>query len=134
MPFLQNQEMSKAKAMKSRYRRISLVLLFVVALTIPLYAQMKIEKTEPVANSTNHIPPPQIQIWFNEAPVYGFTKINLAGPTGGVKLATLVFDGKSVSAAVVGVLANGAYVATWRSVGNAGHVQRGQFKFAVKTK
>jgi methionine-rich copper-binding protein CopC len=134
MPFMQNPEMSKGKAMKSRYRRISLVLLFVVAFTNPLHAQMKIEKTEPAANSMNNTPPKQIQIWFSEAPVYAFTKINLTGPIGGMKLAALVFDGKSVSAAVVGVLPDGAYVATWQSVGNNGHVQRGQFKFSVKTK
>ena len=126
--------MSKDKAIKSRYRRISLVLLFVVAFTIPLHAQMKIEKTEPAANSMNNTPPQQIQIWFNEAPVYAFTRINLTGPIGGVKLAALVFDGQSVSAAVVGVLPDGAYVATWQSVGSNGHVQRGQFKFSVKTK
>jgi methionine-rich copper-binding protein CopC len=134
MPFRQNPEMSKDKAMKSRYRRISLVLLFVVAFTIPLHAQMKIEKTEPAANSMNSTPPQQIQIWFNEAPVYAFTKINLTGPIGVVKLAALVFDGRSVSAAVVGVLPDGSYVATWQSVGNNGRVQRGQFRFSVKTK
>ena len=120
--------------MKSPYTRISSVLLFVVAFAIPLHAQMKIEKTEPAANSMNSIPPTQIQIWFNEAPVYGLTKINLNGPIGGVKLAALVFDGKSVSAAVVGVLPDGSYVATWQSVGNNGRVQRGQFRFSVKTK
>ena len=120
--------------MKSRHRGIRLVLLFLVAFTIPLHAQMKIEKSEPVANSMNSTAPRQIQIWFNEAPVYGFMKINLNGPTGGVKLAALVFDGRSVSAAVVGVLPDGAYVATWQSAGTAGRIQRGQFKFAVKTK
>lgn len=131
---MQNPEMSEGKAMTSRYRRIRLVLLFVVASTIPLYAQMKIEKTEPAANSMNSTPPRQIQIWFNEAPVYGLTKINLTGPGGGVKLAALVFDGKSVSATVVGVLPDGAYTATWQTAGNAGRLQRGQFKFTVKTK
>jgi methionine-rich copper-binding protein CopC len=120
--------------MKSRYRRTGSVLLFLVTFSIPLHAQMKIEKTEPAANSMNTTPPTQIQIWFNEAPVFGFTKINLNGPTGGVKLAALVFDGKSVSAAVVGVLPDGAYIATWQSAGTAGRIQRGQFKFVVKTK
>jgi len=131
---MQNPEMSKGKAMQTRYRRISIVLLFLASFIIPLHAQMKIQKTEPAANSMNNTPPKQIQIWFNEAPVYAFTKINVTGPIGGVKLAALVFDGQSVSAAVVGVLPDGAYVATWQSGGNNGHVQRGQFKFAVKTK
>jgi methionine-rich copper-binding protein CopC len=120
--------------MKSRYRGAGLAFLFVIAFALPLHAQMKIEKTEPAANSMNSIPPTQIQIWFNEAPVYGLTKINLNGPIGGVKLAALVFDGKSVSAAVVGVLPDGAYIATWQSAGDGGHIQRGKFRFAVKTK
>src|SRR5262249_29689225 len=132
MSFMQNPEISKGKAMKPRYRRISVVLLFVVTFTIPLHAQMKIEKSEPAANSMNNTSPKQNQIWFNEAPVYAFTKINVTGPIGGVKLTALVFDGQSVSAAVVGVLPDGAYVATWQSVGHNGRVQRGQFKFSVK--
>jgi methionine-rich copper-binding protein CopC len=134
MPFMQNPLMFKEKALRSRYRPVGLVLLLVVAFTVPLHAQMKIEKTEPAANSMNSTSPRQIQIWFNGAPAYGLTKINLTGPTGGVKLAALVFDGKSVSAAVVGVLPDGAYVATWQSAANGGRLQRGQFKFAVKTR
>jgi len=120
--------------MKSPYTRISSVLLFVVAFAIPLHAQMKIESTDPAANSMNNIAPRQIQISFNEAPIFGLTKINLTGPTGGVKLAALVFDGKSVSAAVVGVLPDGTYIATWQSAGNNRQVRRGQFRFTVKTR
>ena len=120
--------------MKSRYRRISLVLLLAVGFSIPLHAQMKVEKTEPAANSTNDVSPSQIQIRFTEMPAYGLTKINLNGPTGPIKLAALVFDGKSVSAAIVGVLPDGAYVATWQSTGSNARVQRGQFRFIVKTK
>jgi methionine-rich copper-binding protein CopC len=120
--------------MKTLYKGIRFVLLFVVAFTIPVYAQVKIEKTEPAANSMNNTSPRQIQIWFNESPVLGLTRINLTGPTGGVKLAAPVFDGRSVSAAVVGVLPDGAYVATWQAAGNSGRVQRGQFRFAVKTR
>lgn len=120
--------------MKSRYRRISLVLLLAVSFTIPLHAQMKIETSEPVANSMNNVSPSQIQIRFTEMPTYGLTKINLTGPAGAIKLAALVFDGKSVSAAIVGVLPDGAYVATWQSAGSNSRVQRGQFRFLVKTK
>jgi methionine-rich copper-binding protein CopC len=134
MSLRQNPEMSKGNAMKTIYKGTSFVLLFVVAFTIQVYAQVKIEKTEPAPNSMNNTPPRQIQIWFNEAPVLGFTRINLTGPAGGVKLAAPVFDGKSVSAAVVGVLPDGAYVATWQSAGINGRVQRGQFRFAVKTR
>jgi len=120
--------------MKSPYVRLGVVLLCVVAFTIPLHAQMKIEKSEPASNSMNIIAPRQIQISFNEAPVLGFTKINLIGPTGAVKLAALVFDGKSVSAAVVGALPDGTYLATWQSAGNNRRALRGQFKFVVKTR
>jgi hypothetical protein len=44
---MQNPEMSAGKAMKAQYRPIRLILVFDVAFTIPLYAQLKIEKTEP---------------------------------------------------------------------------------------
>ena len=119
--------------MKSLSARIGSFLLIAVALTAPLYAQFKLEKTEPAANSTNDSAPKQIQIWFNEAPINNTVKINLTGPHGLVKLASLVINGSSISAAVVGTLPDGAYLVSWQSAGEAGHVQRGQFKFIVKT-
>jgi methionine-rich copper-binding protein CopC len=120
--------------MKSRYGRIGSALLFAVLFTIPLHAQMKIEKTEPAANSTNATSPSQIQIRFNEMPVYGTTKIDLIGPAGAMKLSALVFDSNAVSASVIGVLPDGAYVARWQSAAAGGRVQRGQFRFVVKTR
>jgi methionine-rich copper-binding protein CopC len=43
-------------------------------------------------------------------------------------------DGKSISAGVAGTLQDGAYTAAWQSAGDDGHVQKGDFKFTLKTK
>ena len=119
--------------MKSLSGWACLVLALAAAITIPLYAQTKVERTEPPANSTNQIAPKQIQVWFSEALPATGTMLKLAGPRGAVKLALPVVDGTSISATVVGDLPDGAYLATWQWAGN-GRVQRGQFKFIVKSK
>src|SRR5579884_2281185 len=118
MSFMQNPGMLRGRAMKSRSGCPGLALLFAVLFTAPLHAQMKIEKTEPAANSTTATSPSQIQIRFNEMPVYGTTKIDLIGPVGAMKLSALVFDGNTVSASVIGVLPDGAYVVRWQTAGN----------------
>ncbi|HLH32684.1 MAG TPA: copper resistance protein CopC [Terriglobia bacterium] len=121
--------------MKSLAGHVICILLFAIVAGAPLYAQAKIEKTEPVANSTISAAPRQIQIWFTDAPVaIKAIKLNLIGPLGPVKLAIPVTDGRSVSAAVVGSLPDGTYVATWQSAGIEKRVQRGQFRFTVKTR
>jgi methionine-rich copper-binding protein CopC len=120
--------------MKSLPGRVGSVLLLAIVFSVPLGAQLKIEKTEPPANSTNNFAPKQIQVWFKDAQVVRTAKINLTGPAGLVKLAIPVSDGRSISASVVGGIPDGAYVATWQSVSNDGRVQRGQFRFIVKTR
>jgi methionine-rich copper-binding protein CopC len=109
-------------------------LLLALVFSVPLRAQLKVEKTEPPANSTTNIAPKQIQVWFKESPVIRATRITLMGPAGVVKLAIPVTDGSSISASIVGLLPDGAYVATWQSAGIDGRVQRGQFRFIVKTR
>ena len=119
--------------MKSLSGCACLILALAVAIAVPLYAQTKVERTEPPANSTNQIAPKQIQVWFNDLLPATSTLLNLAGPRGTVKLAVPVVDGRSISATVVGDLPDGAYLATWQWAGN-GRVQRGQFRFIVKSK
>lgn len=120
--------------MKLQSRSLVLVVLLAIALAVPLYAHMKIEKTEPAADSTIKAAPKQIQVWFNETPDIKVTKMNLVGPSGEAKLAAARVDGKSIAAAVAGTLPDGAYTATWQSAGDDGHLQKGEFKFTLKTK
>jgi len=120
--------------MKLRSRTIALVFTLVVMVAVPLYAHMKIEKTEPAADSTLKAAPKQIQVWFNEAPDVKVTKMDLTGPSGAMKLAPPRVDGKSIAATVQGPLSDGAYTATWQSAGDDGHVQKGEIKFTLRTK
>jgi methionine-rich copper-binding protein CopC len=115
-------------------KRTLIVLIAVIGLAIPLYAHMKIEKTARAADSTVNAPPKQIQVWFNETPDAKVTKMSLTGSSGAVKLGAPSVDGKSIAAAIVGALPDGAYNASWQSAGDDGHAQRGEFKFTVKTK
>ena len=115
-------------------RNIRWFLLLAVALAVPLYAHMKIEKTEPATDSTISTAPKQIQVWFNETPDIKVTKMSLSGPSGEAKVAAPRVDGKAITAAVTGPLADGAYTATWQSAGDDGHLQKGEFKFTLKTK
>ena len=113
---------------------MALVLIIALAVAIPLYAHMKIEKTAPAADSMVNSAPKQIQVWFNETPDIKVTKVSLTGPSGPAKLAAPSLDGKSIVAGVQGTLPDGAYTAAWQSAGDDGHVQRGEFKFTLKTK
>jgi len=113
---------------------MALVLPIALAVAIPLYAHMKIEKTVPAAESTINAAPNQIQVWFNETPDIKITKVSLTGPSGAATLASPSIDGKSIVARVQGTLPDGAYTAAWQSAGDDGHVQKGEFKFTLKTK
>src|SRR5262245_8368205 len=110
MLFRQNPGMIREELMTSGFKRIGLILLSVFAFTFPLAAQLKIERTEPAANSTNNVAPTQIQVWFTGSQVVKLAKMNLNGPTGVVKLAAPVIDGNSISAAVIGTLGDGTYI------------------------
>jgi methionine-rich copper-binding protein CopC len=105
---------------------------FAVVLTVGVAAHMKLQKSEPAANSTVTAPVKTIQIWFSEAPDSTVSKIDLKGPSGSIKTAGLRATGKSLVATVDGATAGGRYVVAWQSAGDDGHVQKGEFAFTVK--
>jgi methionine-rich copper-binding protein CopC len=127
MPFMHNPGMFS--------KRILLVVLLLVAVfAYPLLAQIKVERTEPAANSIGSIMPNQIVVWFTQGTTLRLAKMNLMGPSGVIKLAAPVIDGNSLSATIVGTLSDGTYVASWQAMGENGRLQRGQFRFTVRTK
>jgi methionine-rich copper-binding protein CopC len=104
-----------------------------VTTTATVVAHMKASKTEPAANATLTASPSRVQIWFTQAPDAKVSKLDLAGPTGAVKLAGFrVTSEKSMVAQVEGDLAEGRYTLRWQSAGNDGHIQKGEFSFTVK--
>ena len=119
--------------MNSRFKKLIGMIVIVTAVAIPVFAHMKILKTEPADNSAVTSSPKQVQVWFDEAPDAKVTKMTLTCPSGDAKLAAPKVVDKSIQAAVQGALADGAYTCDWTSAGDDGHVQKGQFKFTVKT-
>lgn len=104
----------------------------VVAIAIPLFAHMKVEKSEPAADSTVTTVPKMVQVWFSQAPDMTVSKMTLAGPSGPVKLAAPKAIGHSLAAVIEGKIVNGSYTSAWQSAGDDGHLQKGEFKFTVQ--
>jgi methionine-rich copper-binding protein CopC len=117
-------------------RRSLLALLLTVLMAgsgVVLFAHMKASRMEPAADSTVTVPPARIQVWFTQAPDPAVSKLQLAGPSGAVKLSGFqVTKERSIAATVDGALADGRYTVSWQAAGNDGHVQKGQYAFAVK--
>jgi methionine-rich copper-binding protein CopC len=72
--------------MRARVLTLLSMALAVIVMTVPLYAHMKASKFEPAANSTVTATPPQVQVWFTQAPDPKVSKLEVAGPAGAVKL------------------------------------------------
>ena len=78
-------------------RRLLAVVLLLIA---PLLAaargtafpHLALKRSEPEDQSRLSAPPQQISLWFTAKPQLAFSRITLAGPTGGVTLATIVAD------------------------------------------
>jgi methionine-rich copper-binding protein CopC len=117
--------------MKRLAKMLLLILLAALAVT-PLFAHMKLEKSEPAAGSTVSAAPPHLKIWFSESPDVKVSKLALTGPAGTVGLSAPKADGKSIVSNIEGQLGDGVYTATWQAAGDDGHVQKGEFKFTVK--
>jgi methionine-rich copper-binding protein CopC len=115
-----------------RLSKMSLLILLAALAVTPLFAHMKLEKSEPAADATVSAPPAHLKIWFSESPDVKVSKLNLTGPSGTVKLSTPKADGKSIVSDIEGQIGDGVYTATWQSAGDDGHVQKGEFKFTVK--
>jgi copper resistance protein C len=104
----------------------------ILAISIPLFAHMQVEKSEPAAGSTVTTAPKMVQVWFSEAPDLKVSKMTLTGPSGPVELEAPKAIGHSLAAVIRGAVVNGAYTAAWQSAGDDGHLQKGEFKFTVK--
>jgi methionine-rich copper-binding protein CopC len=97
----------------------------------------EVSKSSPSNNQTVTESPKKIQIWFSQVPVEAVSQMKLAGADKTeIALGKVVADKatKSLSADITAALKPGAYVVSWRSAGDDGHVQNGELKFTVKAK
>ncbi len=94
----------------------------------------RLVKAVPAVDSTVATSPATIRLWFAEKPEVSVSSIKLAdsagnaitlGPVKGTNEPT------SIEAALAGTLAKGAYVVSWKTASNDGHVIRGTYTFRV---
>jgi methionine-rich copper-binding protein CopC len=109
----------------------------VIAVAAPAATHFEVVKSAPSSNQAVAESPKRIQIWFSQVPVEAVSQIKLAGADKAeVALGKVVANkaSKSISVDVTAALKPGAYVASWRSAGDDGHVQTGEIKFTFTPK
>ena len=107
-------------------------LALVVASVAITAAHMAVQKTMPEADAVLSESPEQIQVWFTQSPDPVISRLTLESANGDVVLGrTEVRDDKSLAALLPAQLGAGAYTVRWRTAGDDGHTQRGEFAFTV---
>ena len=110
-----------------------LCLLSVLCVTT-LWAHMRVQKTMPEDGARLTSSPHHIQVWYTQLPDDAISQLLLEGVDGDVSLGdTTVKEDKSLVAMVSSVLADGNYTVKWRTAGDDGHTQRGDFTFTVRS-
>jgi len=109
------------------------MLAVVLALATTAYGHMALQSAMPAADSKITAPPPSLQLTFTEAPDLAVSKLDLAGPTGAIRLNNLhVMNDNMLMAMVGGEMPDGEYTVAWQSAGDDGHLQKGTYKFTLK--
>lgn len=110
-----------------------LCLLSVLCVTT-LWAHMRVQKTMPEDGARLTSSPHHIQVWYTQLPDDAISQLLLEGVDGDISLGdTTVNEDKSLVAMVSSVLADGNYTVKWRTAGDDGHTQRGDFAFTVRS-
>lgn len=96
-------------------------------------AHMRVQKTMPEDGAMLSESPHHIQVWYTQAPDPAISQLTLEGAGGDVDLGdTKVVDDKSLMAMLPSALRTGSYTVKWRTAGDDGHAQRGDFTFTVR--
>ena len=110
-----------------------LCLLSILCVTT-LWAHMRVQKTMPEDGARLTSSPHHIQVWYTQLPDDAISQLLLEGVAGEISLGdTTVKKDKSLMAMVPSVLADGDYTVKWRTAGDDGHTQRGDFAFTVRS-
>jgi methionine-rich copper-binding protein CopC len=108
-------------------------LVLVLAWAAVAAAHMAVQKTMPEADAVLSEPPHHIQIWFTQSPDPAISRLTLEGANGEIALGdTTVQDDRSLMAMLPSALEAGSYTVRWRTAGDDGHTQRGDFAFTVQ--
>ena len=108
-------------------------LVLAVAFVAIAAAHMVVQKTMPEADAVLPQSPQHIQVWFTQSPDPAISRLTLEGAGGAVALGeTEVRGDRSLMAMLPSRLDAGAYTVNWRTAGDDGHIQRGEFAFTVR--
>ena len=108
-------------------------LALVVAAVAVASAHMAVQKTMPEADEVLSASPHHIQIWFTQSPDPAISRLILEGANGEVAIGDIkVQDDRSLMAMLPSELDAGTYTVKWRTAGDDGHTQRGDFAFTVR--
>lgn len=111
----------------------SVVVLLLVVGAVTLMAHMRVQKTMPEDGAVLSGAPSRVQVWYTQAPDPAISQLLLEGADGAVALdETAIGDDKSLMAILPTALAGGIYTVKWRTAGDDGHTQRGDFSFTVR--
>jgi copper resistance protein C len=98
---------------------------------------LRLERSSPAADTTVATSPPEIRLFFSEAPQMTGTTVRLANAAEELVETTAAAadreDPKQVFIRPVAPLAAGSYTVHWRVIAQDGHTQRGSFDFRVGT-
>ena len=111
----------------------SVVVLLLVVGVLTLMAHMRVQKTMPEDGAVLSGAPSRIQVWYTQSPDPAISQLLLEGADGAVALGeTAIGEDKSLMATLPTALAGGVYTVKWRTAGDDGHTQRGDFSFTVR--
>ncbi len=116
-----------------KMKTLGCCLVLVVAAAAIASAHMAVQKTMPEADAVLAESPQQVRIWFTQSPDPAISRLTLEGAHGEVTLGnTEVQDDRSLMARLPSKLEAGTYTVKWRTAGDDGHTQRGDFAFTVR--
>lgn len=116
-----------------QWRTVGWCLALVAASAAAAAAHMAVRRTMPEAGAVLSESPREVRIWFTQAPDPAVSRLRLEGAAGAVALGdTTVQDDRSLAAALPSKLEAGTYTVNWRTAGDDGHTQRGDFAFTVR--
>jgi methionine-rich copper-binding protein CopC len=106
--------------------------LLAAAILLPMH--LKLDKSDPKADSVHTSAPKAVSLWFSQAVELPATKITLTDASKkeiATKALAKATDG-AIVAAIDAPLAAGTYNVSWRTMAKDGHVIKGDFAFSVK--
>ncbi len=116
-----------------KMKTLGCCLVLIVAAAAVATAHMAVQKTMPEADAVLVESPRHIRIWFTQSPDPVISRLILEGTNGEVALGdTKVQNDRSLTAMLPSKLEAGTYTVKWRTAGDDGHTQRGDFAFIVR--